>query len=99
MSEPLSPAEEAVATELRAQWCAAHFVKPELVRLDSWTASARSVVAAARPLIEAEALDDMADRFEAFGTLVGEQAWPFVTELRTSARSRRSALEGEQDHA
>jgi hypothetical protein len=67
-------------------------VGDEILRMKpEWLAGpAREVVAAVRPLLAAEALEDMADRFEVYGSLAGEMAWPFVTDLRTAAAALRT---------
>jgi hypothetical protein len=83
--EPMTEAEQAAAEAMVA--VAEH---PEWLVPADFAAEARAVVAAVRPILAAEALEDMADRFEAYGSLVGEKAWPFVTELRTAATHLRT---------
>ncbi|HEX2143000.1 MAG TPA: hypothetical protein VHG10_00690 [Glycomyces sp.] len=60
--EPMSEAERGAAEVLRSAWCDAHFVNPDLVRLDSWDGLARAVVAAVGPIRAAEALEAATER-------------------------------------
>lgn len=90
---------EQTAAEALAERHNAHSTTDRLSTA-AFAGEARAVVEAVRPLIEAEVLDDMADRFETYRTLGGEQAWPFVAEIRMATASRRAAARqsGEGQH-
>lgn len=84
---PLSPAEKAAAEALHRHFVETDTLDIQSINPDDFACEARAVVAAVRNEIAAEALADMADRFEAYGTLGGEKAWPFVAEIRMAVQS------------
>jgi hypothetical protein len=88
MSEPMTEAEQAVADVLEGDSACTWHVGCDVE--DCYGPRAKAIVAKLRPLLAAEALEDMADRFEAYGSLVGEKAWPFVTELRGAVAALRT---------
>jgi hypothetical protein len=70
-------------------------VGDEILRMKpEWLAEpARAIVAKLRPILAAEALEDMAVRLEEMHFIKGERAWPFVAEIRKAAALRTTTPE------
>jgi lysyl-tRNA synthetase class II len=94
MSEPMTEAEQAAAGVL----CRVHNrrvdIAMELEPAD-FADEARAVVAAVRPILAAETLENMAIRLEEMHFVKGERAWPFVAEIRKTAAALRTTTSEE----
>lgn len=55
-----------------------------------WRGRCVKAAEAVRPILAAEALEDMAIRLEEMHFVKGERAWPFVAEIRKTAAALRT---------